>query len=451
VRTSKALWIPVIWVALGASRTVSQWLGLSTHALSTAEALEGNPLDRNVMAALMTFGMIALCERQRKTGRALLASWPILAFFLYCGVSIVWSDFPEIAFKRWMKAIGDLVMALIVLTDADPAAAFKRFVARLSFVLVPASVLLIKYFPALGQWNKAATGKLVYTGVATDKNMLGVICLLCGLVTAGRVLRAWRDRKNAPSRKPLIAQLVVLAMVGWLFARAGSMTALGTFVLGTFLLFATMTRTIARRPALVHVLVIVVLVGASFPLFFDAGAGVLETVGRDATLTGRTSIWDDALALAGNPIGGAGFESFWLGPRLDILWAKYWWHPNEAHNGYLEVFLNLGWVGVALMTIIIIRGYRNAVARLRTDPEAGGVALVFVVVGLIYALTEAAFRMLHPVWFFFILGSCGPAIAKAREVAGARRLTVAAKTPPIAVHRRPAVPVTRVAGLHSRR
>jgi len=43
-----------------------------------------------------------------------------------------------------------------------------------------------------------------------------------------------------------------------------------------------------------------------------------------------------------NPWIGAGFESFWLGPRLNKLWAQYNFMPNQAHNGYIEIYLNLG-------------------------------------------------------------------------------------------------------------
>lgn len=71
------------------------------------------------------------------------------------------------------------------------------------------------------------------------------------------------------------------------------------------------------------------------------GGFALETMGKDTSLTGRTKIWDLALSLSGNPLFGTEFESFWLGPRLDKIWSVYW-RITEAHNGYLEVYLNLG-------------------------------------------------------------------------------------------------------------
>jgi exopolysaccharide production protein ExoQ len=82
---------------------------------------------------------------------------------------------------------------------------------------------------------------------------------------------------------------------------------------------------------------------------FGISSLALKLLDRDPTLTGRVFIWQQAAALQPNPILGAGFESFWLGERLQKMWAIHWWHPNEAHNGYIETYLNLGIVGCVLL------------------------------------------------------------------------------------------------------
>ena len=58
---------------------------------------------------------------------------------------ITWSPFPGPAFKRWIKAIGDLVMVLIIVTDGEPIAALRRLYSRLGFILFPVSIVLIRY------------------------------------------------------------------------------------------------------------------------------------------------------------------------------------------------------------------------------------------------------------------------------------------------------------------
>ena len=159
-RVSPGLWIPVAWVSIGASRSVAQWLGGIDPdvALETAY-IEGNPLDALIFATLIVGGLVVLIKRRRRVSAFLRANGPLLVFLLYCVLSVLWSDYPEVAFKRWIKAIGDTVMVLIVLTDPEPTAAIKRLLARAGFLLIPPSILLIKYYPSLGRGYSPWTGR----------------------------------------------------------------------------------------------------------------------------------------------------------------------------------------------------------------------------------------------------------------------------------------------------
>ena len=154
---------------------------------------------------------------------------------------------------------------------------------------------------------------------------------------------------------------------------------------------------------MVHVLVATIVLVVVSDVFLIDGSDLVQAMGRDSTLTGRTELWGRVLQLRVDPLFGAGFESFWLGTRLDTLWSMYWWHPNQAHNGYLEVFLNLGWIGLILLGSVIARGYRNVVDAVRREPQLGRLRLAFFVAALLYNLTEAAFKILHPVWIAFLL------------------------------------------------
>jgi exopolysaccharide production protein ExoQ len=408
-QTSRALWIPVVWLSLAGSRSVAQWLQWGPPMDSPERLLDGNPVDRLVDAGLLAVGLIVLVNRRRQVGRLLRANGPILLFFLYCAVSLLWSDYPGVAFKRWIRALGDLAMVLVVLSDGEPSAAVKRLLARTSFLLIPLSILFIKYYPDLGRGYHRWDWTPIYIGVTTNKNTLGVICLLFGLASAWRFLAAYQDRQGTGRTRQLIAHSVILSMVLWLFWIVNSMTSLSCFLLASAVLLATNFRAVARGPAVVHLFVAAAVLGAFCTLFLGVAADFVKgTMGRDtATLTDRTEVWTAALSLTANPLdrlAGVGFESFWLGPRLEKMWSMYSWHPNQAHSGYVEVFVNLGWTGVALLGLVIATGYRTVVAAWHRKLPTGSLWVAYFVVGVVFNFTEAAFfRMMAPVWILFLL------------------------------------------------
>jgi O-antigen ligase len=94
---------------------------------------------------------------------------------------------------------------------------------------------------------------------------------------------------------------------------------------------------------------------------------------------------------------------------VERVWSNLsqYMHVNEAHNGYVEVYLNLGSVGVGLIVVNLISGYRGSVAAFRRDPAFGSLMLAYVAAAAIYSITEAGFRMLDPIWIFFLVAVVG--------------------------------------------
>jgi exopolysaccharide production protein ExoQ len=399
----------VVWLWILGSRELSQWLAtfgmVQAVPWSTSAELEGNPLDQILYSGLLICGVIVLARRGQEAGRLLRANVPIVLFFLHCALSVLWSDYPEASFKRWVKSLCDVVMVMVVLTDPNRLAAINRLLVRTSFLLIPLSILMIKYYPELAVRYSPEDGKQVITGITLDKNALGGICLILGLGCLWRFLVAYQDREGTHRARHLIVHGTLLVMVMWLFSKANSKTSLLCFVLVSGLLVATAVPPLARKRAVLNLLAVTALVAVVLPLFLGTGTGLLQTVGRDATLTGRTDIWEQALAIHTSPILGAGFESFWLPGPLDGPRYGRSWHVNEAHNGYLEVYLNLGMVGLVLLAFIIVTGYRNAIGMFPQDPREGGLRLAFLVLVLTYSCTEAGFRMMSLVWICFLLAA----------------------------------------------
>ena len=414
--TSKAVWLPVIWLWINGSRTVSEWLGMSLSQKTPSELPASSLLDQSVAGVLMLFGIIAIVRRRRDVIVLLRASWPIVLYVSFCLVSVLWSDFPGWGFKRWLRALGDLIMVLIIVTDAQPTTALRRFLSRVGFVLLPASVLLIKYYPNLGQNYGWGEGKQRNIGVTTNKNALGGLAFVVGLGTLWQILRLLRDRRQPCRARRLIAQCTLLCFCIGILFMAHSATASVCFALGAGLMLATTLPLTRYRPAAVHALVLGLFVGGGLAEIFDVRAEAMKAIGRQANFTGRTPVWKALTTMAPNPIVGAGFETFWIGPRVAYL-GHLFRAINEAHNGYLEVYLNLGWLGVGLIALILMQGYRRAVGAFRRgrDPTFGSLLVAYIVTAVTYSITEAGFRMLSVSWFFLLLSVIATGLVTVRH------------------------------------
>jgi exopolysaccharide production protein ExoQ len=401
VRTTKALWLAVLWLGTGASRNLSEWMHLSQPD-SADRYLEGSPVDRLYLFGLLAAGIVVLLGRKQQVRAVLRANNAILLYFCYCGISAVWSGYPDVSAKRWIRSLGDIVMVLIVVTEPEWLHAVNRLFARVGFVLIPVSVLFIRYFPEYGR-TYSRGGAPAWTGVTTDKNALGMICLIFGLAFTWNFLRVYYAKGEKTRSRQLILYGCLGVMAGWLIHESNSATSLVCWIIGgTIMVLTTISRQ-ARKAASIHVMVGGALTVIICAMFLNTGSSLVQTIGRDSTFTGRTAIWSCALPEIPNPVVGAGFESFWLGPRLRKIELCIDQGVNEAHNGYIEVYLNLGWVGVAALLAILITGYGNIVAAVRRQGNASNLALAFFVAAVIYNLSEAAYKMMSPMWIALLL------------------------------------------------
>jgi O-antigen ligase len=423
---SAALWLPVAWLAVTGSRFVSQWLNLGPADESAADAMGGSPVDAAYFLVLITAGASVLMRRGVRIGEVLRRN-PWLAVFCFYGLlSVLWSDFPLIAFKRWIKTLGHPVMALIILTDPSPETAFRTVCKRCAFLLLPASVLLIKYYPALGRGFDPYTGTPTNLGVGLTKNDLGYVNMTMGLVFLWMLTTARSNqnvRQRRWDRKVAVGGIV---FVYWLLGMADSATSLLSLIVGATLLVALRIGLVGRKHLGTYLLVLAVII-ATLEFMFGISEVLIQALGRDPTLTDRTKVWADALALQPNTLFGAGFESFWLGARLEWLWEKWWWHPNQAHNGYIETYLNLGLIGVCLLAIVLVSTLMKLDRQLRAGDPFAEIKFALFLAILTFNFTEAAFKAVHFIWTMFFIVALEARNPRASPVR--QRSTVTAKRP----------------------
>ena len=151
-----------------------------------------------------------------------------------------------------------------------------------------------------------------------------------------------------------------------------------------------------------YMLAALVLIAAA-ELSFGLSGHLSEALGRGSELSGRKVLWARLLEMHTNPIFGTGFESFWLGDRLKQLEGIFFFIPNEAHNGYLEIYLELGLIGLLLVIGLFVATFWKIRFELFRNFEMGRYQMGFFTAVVLYNWTEAAFGTYSPVWFVFYL------------------------------------------------
>lgn len=271
--------------------------------------------------------------------------------------SFLWSDDRLVTFLRCTALIGTTLVALYLALRFSQQE-ILRFAAYALGIAAVASLFVAVCVPSFGVGTDEYEG--IWLGAFGQKNELG------GMMAAGfliYLLLFWHER----FRRGIWFAFVVLSL--FLVLKADSMTSFAVCCSIPYLLWVskkTLTGKVSPVKRLLYFGFPVFLLVATLALEFDR---VLEAMGRSADLTGRTVLWVLASQAAlEQPYLGHGYEAFWRGYEGagGDIWAQVGHFYYYSHNGFLEIALGLGMVGLIAMLIALIFFARHAVRALRT-------------------------------------------------------------------------------------
>ena len=214
----------------------------------------------------------------------------------------------------------------------------------------------------------------------------------------------WRDKDEFVDNKEVYIHILFLFMISWLLIKADSATSIGCAIIGVCTYIGLGLPIVKRN--IKYIGMVICMVGFIFivlQLSVDILQSSVAIMGRDMTFTDRTILWKDLINIDTSPLIGTGYDSFWLGNRMAKLWEHWSWHPISSHNGYLETYLELGFVGLFLMIGVIISAYRNIRKDFMFDFDFGRFKMIFLFIILLYNVTESSFKGLQLMWFIFLL------------------------------------------------
>ena len=400
---SRALWIPTLWVMIISSRPLSMWAGFG----GGSSTMEGSPLDALFYFVLIIAAFVVLSRRGLNWSLVISQNWPVFLFYGYLLISVLWANSTPVSFKRWVKEFGNIVILLVILTEENPQQALRAVFVRCAYLLLPLSVIFIRWFPSLGRFYSSHGGGGEFVGVTTQKNNLGALVLVCGLI----VLWDWLElrREQEPSRKMRTQKWIhggLLLMGLYLFYMCNSVTSMVCFGVGAVIIAATRLRFLRQRLRLLGVLVLAAALSFwAFDQMFGLKEEVIEGLGRDMTFTGRTDVWRELLNLKTDPMFGVGFMSFWDDMQYRSKLPN--WVAFSAHNGYVEEYITGGWVGIFLLVLMLIAVGFRINKRLMWDGDYGIVRFAIFPVTLIANFSESYFAYMSPIGFLFLLAAIG--------------------------------------------
>jgi exopolysaccharide production protein ExoQ len=340
--------------------------------------------------------------------------------FIYVAViflSAFWSLHPDVTTKRAFSYLLTISIAVYLFASFEIEDCIR--VVMYSFAIsAVGSIVFAVLVPSYGiMWGAGLEGN--WRGVYMHKNGLGgnmTLALFTRLyLLAARVgWRGWGIFWAA-----VFYGLVVLS-------KSGTSLIISTLYIFMLLLYVLWLqhKTIGYGAAALFALVLIVI---GIELAADPET-MLGLIGKDPTLTGRTDIWAAVLDLiAQKPLLGWGYQAM-FDPR-DPVTIAFWeriggWQATSAHNSFLEITLELGYVGLFSMIMFLLIALWRALRCCFTGVvPLGYFSLVLFVATLIAASDEAGMgHPQNPDWILFNLlaFACGQSLSLRRGQRPAR-------------------------------
>ena len=321
---------------------------------------------------------IGLVLAGRETWRALLRSPWLVILALLAITSALWSIDPELSFRRGIAVLATTLLGVYLAARFDWLGAL-RLLAAVWFVLMALSFIAGIAAPG---FSHSETHPGAWMGGWSEKNALGGHAARASFLFA---FLAWRD---APLRRWWIGGALIAL---FLVIMSKSATSLLGAALGLGILACAWWVLKGRRWSLALVWSGLAIGGLSIVIFLTAPGLVLGLIGKDETLTGRTDIWVQLIdAIEQKPALGYGYLAFWgldSEPRYWLARAVDWPAPS-GHNGWLDLAISLGLIGVAIYVVDLALALARA-GRLSLASPSGVFAIGFLAQFMLFAMSES--------------------------------------------------------------
>ncbi len=343
----------------------------------------------DAVASLTQYGVyfmsfLLLLARWRRTVRTAMRNpflWILLTIAL---LSFLWSPFPKDSLRSGIVAFQTAFFSLYVASCYSLKEQIRLIGLALGIVIV-FNLFYTLAFPSQAIHTGEHQG--AWRGIFVHKNILAEISTYSATIFL--FLRMTMRRFNYLAWGGLLLSIALLLL-------STSKTALMVF-LTLFILFQFYKGLRWENHRSIMILNITIfLFGAMSILLVSNAATILQSMGKDLTLTGRTEIWEGAIArIEQRPWLGYGRDAFWH-PKSNLpeaigeeIGENY--VPPHAHNGFVNLACDLGTIGLSFFILSYLLAFVRAYHRVRLTRSPEDLwPLVYLSFLLLYNLTESS-------------------------------------------------------------
>ena len=356
--------------------------GSITPSANGRTGVVNNPVMFSFTAALVLGTALLLLRSFRRSSTMLINNPWFLALYTWSSLSILWSESKPNILRASPLIWAFLLCGVIASQYLDPGEVADLICKTVVFLALLSIVFQI-FFPVR---ETIAPG---WTGVYGEKNHLG-IGMGVGIIAQLASPRRW-TRTRALQTLLCVIMLVL----------SQSTTSM-IFTSSTVIVYLTARLKSRMRPLAMASLGSVFLLGLL--LIPNLVERSLSLAGKTTTLTGRDVIWRLTWQQwLTRPLLGFGFVSFWE-TQDALIRQELGWNPRQAHNGFMEMGVTLGWVGVLFLFGVLVSGGLLAIRAWRRQHRTAALWLTLSMLAmLVDNVTEADFMIPGPLWFTFCL------------------------------------------------
>lgn len=348
---------------------------------------------------LLYYGLwlpLVLVDYRKALGGLSDLAW-IAPFAALACLSVFWSAAPGVTARASVQFASHVVCALI--------AARTVGVRTLTLGALLGTLLVLFFSLAFGQYHlDPLDGSYSFVGAFPSKNQLGLFSSLgvyfafAALVILGE-RGLWR-----------IAALACGGLSAAMLVKSQSATSVITLALvlavQVWLRFALLFSPRVRKVSMVAGVMLAV-VAVSVGLSLGGLDLLLAAFGKDSTLTGRTYLWSQGWAAAAQaPVFGVGYQAYWVQgfSEAERLWEEFYIGTRSGfhfHNTFIEVAVELGAVGVALVLAVMARTFAGHLRRVVGDARNEASFVLFGIVAMLAVRAFVEVDVINP----YVVGS----------------------------------------------